>query len=230
MAGTPVKSCIRTRAGTKAISRVPADPGAQRASDSMSSAMMVAPSSWRSRFSSSTLRLNGSRSAPSTAESRWISNDVSPTDRVPRAPGLAVDQDVALGVLGELLRLLFLGFDLRALLLEVLLGVDEGLHVVLRLEARDLGGLLLDVGIAHGAPAVEGGVRIDQVLERQALVDEVLDLVDALTRDVAAHARAVVRHLVDPAAIRIVVLRALPRDRSCGRRCRDRSSGSRSCS
>ena len=30
--------------------------------------------------------MNGSRSAPSTAESRWISYDASPTDRVPRAP------------------------------------------------------------------------------------------------------------------------------------------------
>ena len=41
------------------------------------------------------------------------------------------------------------------------------------------------------------------------MVDELLDLVDAVALDVAAHARAVVRHLVDPAAVRIVVRRAL---------------------
>ena len=61
MAGTPVKSCIRTRAGTKAISRVPADPGAHRARASTSSCVTVAPSSWRSRFSRSTFTEKGRR-------------------------------------------------------------------------------------------------------------------------------------------------------------------------
>ena len=86
MAGTPVKSCMTTRAGENRISRSGSAAGSQPASARTSSAVMSAPSSVRSRFSSSTLRLNGSRSAPSTAESRWISYDVSPTDRVPRAP------------------------------------------------------------------------------------------------------------------------------------------------
>ena len=48
-AGTPVKSCISTRAGRKAISR----PARRAASASASAARAAAPSSWRSRFSSS---------------------------------------------------------------------------------------------------------------------------------------------------------------------------------
>ena len=70
-------------------------------------------------------------------------------------------EDVALGVLGELLGLLLLGLDLLPLLLEVLLGVDEALHVVLRAQARDLGGALSSSSSVDGlgaAPA-EGRVR-----------------------------------------------------------------------
>ena len=96
-------------------------------------------------------------------------------------------EDVALGVLGELLRLLLLGLDLLPLLLEVLLGVDEGLHVVLRLEARDLGRLSPRRRVrASRRRPMNGGVRIDEVLEREAVVDELLDLVDAVPRDVRA--------------------------------------------
>ncbi len=62
-AGTPVRSCMSTRAGVKAISRAssPADSpwrvgvSDQRASASMSAARTLTPSSWRSRFSSRTL-------------------------------------------------------------------------------------------------------------------------------------------------------------------------------
>ncbi len=115
------------------------------------------------------------------------------------------EEDVALGVLGELAGLLALRGDLLPLLLEVLGGVDEGLHVVLRAEARDLRGLrLLVVGDALGPPAAEGRVEVEQVLEAEAVVDELLDLGDPLPRDDAPHARAVVRHLVDPAAVRVV--------------------------
>ena len=85
-AGTPVKSCITTRAGVKRISRSGSADGSQPASARTSSAVTSAPSSVRRRFSSRTFRLNGSRSAPSTAPSRWISYEESPTDRVPRAP------------------------------------------------------------------------------------------------------------------------------------------------
>ena len=71
--GTPVKSCMSTRAGVNWISVVGSASGSQPASAAMSSAVMLAPSSVRSRFSSRILRLNGSRSAPSTAASRKIS-------------------------------------------------------------------------------------------------------------------------------------------------------------
>ena len=52
MAGTPVKSCSRTRAGVNAISLVGSAFGSQLASASMSSALTATPSSLRSRFSS----------------------------------------------------------------------------------------------------------------------------------------------------------------------------------
>src|SRR6478736_4884892 len=58
---------------------------------------------------------------------------------------------------------------------------------------------------------VEGRVRVDEVLEGEAVVDELFDLVDALPRDVTAHARAVVRHLVDPTPVRIVLFVRLDR-------------------
>jgi hypothetical protein len=57
----------------------------------MWSAVMFAPSSVRSRFSSSTLRLYGSRSEPSTAESLKISYDSSPTCSELRASKLFAD-------------------------------------------------------------------------------------------------------------------------------------------
>ena len=58
--GTPVKSCMSTRAGVNWISVSGSASGSQPASARMWSAVMLAPSSVRSRFSSSTLRLNGS--------------------------------------------------------------------------------------------------------------------------------------------------------------------------
>ncbi len=57
--GTPVKSCMITRAGVNWISLSGSASASQPASAMMSSAVMSAPSSVRSRFSSSTLRLNG---------------------------------------------------------------------------------------------------------------------------------------------------------------------------
>ena len=70
MQGTPVKSCIRTRAGVYAISVAGSAVGSHAARLRTSSALTCTLPSVRSRFSSSTLRLNGSRSAPSTASSR----------------------------------------------------------------------------------------------------------------------------------------------------------------
>ena len=70
MQGTPVKSCMITRAGVNWISVSGSASASQRPSARMWSAVMFAPSSVRSRFSSSTLRLNGRVSLPSTAASR----------------------------------------------------------------------------------------------------------------------------------------------------------------
>ena len=88
--GTPVKSCMITRAGVNWISVSGSAAGSQPASARMCSAVTFAPSSVRSRFSSSTLRLNGSRSAPSTADSRKISCSAPPAWMVPFAPKLSV--------------------------------------------------------------------------------------------------------------------------------------------
>ena len=71
--GTPVKSCITTRAGVNWISVSGCASGFHCASARMWSAVMLAPSSVRSRFSASTLRLNGSLSSPGTAPSRYTS-------------------------------------------------------------------------------------------------------------------------------------------------------------
>ena len=60
-AGTPVKSCITTRAGVNAISSDGSAFASQLASASMSSLLTDTPSSLRSRFSSSTFSEKGSR-------------------------------------------------------------------------------------------------------------------------------------------------------------------------
>ena len=70
MHGTPVKSCSSTRAGVNWISAAGSAAGSQPASASIWAAVTSRPSSLRSRFSSSTLRLNGSRAEPPTASSR----------------------------------------------------------------------------------------------------------------------------------------------------------------
>ena len=60
MQGTPVKSCMITRAGVNWISVSGSAVGSQPPRARMWSAVMFAPSSVRSRFSRRTLRLNGS--------------------------------------------------------------------------------------------------------------------------------------------------------------------------
>ena len=64
-AGTPVKSCISTRAGRKAISR-PSAPFvvSQDTTARMSSLVTERPSSKRSRFSSNTFMEKGSCDTP----------------------------------------------------------------------------------------------------------------------------------------------------------------------
>ena len=91
IAGTPVKSCISTLAGENAISRSSAAAGSQRANASTSSAVTALPSSFRSRFSSSTFSENGSPPTSPTdpsASSRKTSNDRSPTSNPALAPKL----------------------------------------------------------------------------------------------------------------------------------------------
>ncbi len=68
--GTPVKSCMITRAGVNWISTLGAAAGSHPPTARMWSAVMFAPSSVRRRFSSKIFRLYGRRSAPSTASSR----------------------------------------------------------------------------------------------------------------------------------------------------------------
>ena len=60
MQGTPVKSCMITRAGVNWISVSGSAVGFHAPRARMCSSVMLAPSSVRRRFSSSTFRLNGS--------------------------------------------------------------------------------------------------------------------------------------------------------------------------
>ena len=71
-AGTPVRSCMITRAGVNWISVSGWALGSQPASARTWPAVTFAPSSLRSRFSIRIFRLNGSVCAPSTASSRRI--------------------------------------------------------------------------------------------------------------------------------------------------------------
>ena len=84
-AGTPVKSCISTRAGVNAISSLGAAPAFHVASASMSWARIDSPSSLRRRFSSRIFSENGSRATSYLAwreSRRKISYERSPTFRV----------------------------------------------------------------------------------------------------------------------------------------------------
>src|ERR1700674_2611232 len=98
-AGTPVKSCSKTRAGMKAISFC-ATPGVHVASARMSSARTKRPSSQRKRFSSRMRRENGSVSRLglccfSSASRRWISKLWAPALSVSRVPKeFAVDRGI----------------------------------------------------------------------------------------------------------------------------------------
>ena len=70
MQGTPVKSCMTTRAGVNWISVSGSAVGTQPPRASIWLFVTLAPSSVRRRFSSSTLRLNGSFSWPGTLSMR----------------------------------------------------------------------------------------------------------------------------------------------------------------
>ena len=76
IAGTPVKSCMTTRAGVKAISWLGSAVASQLARASMSWARIASPSSLRSRFSSRIFSENGSR-ATSKRDCRASSRKIS---------------------------------------------------------------------------------------------------------------------------------------------------------
>ena len=89
IAGTPVKSCISTRAGWNGISSLGVAAASQEAIASTSAAVTESPSSSRSAFSSSTLSEYGSRATSNrscSAPSRKTSYSRPPTARVPLAP------------------------------------------------------------------------------------------------------------------------------------------------
>ena len=101
-AGTPVKSCIRTRAGVKAIwargaarrarPRLPPAAPAHDASASMLSAVTLSPSSWRSRFSSRTLKQKGRRPTskrPASASKPVDGQGLAPELQRARVPKLS---------------------------------------------------------------------------------------------------------------------------------------------
>ena len=91
IAGTPVKSCITTRAGVKAISLEGSSLAFQVASASTSLAVMVSPSSLRSRFSSRIFSEKGRRATSNfscRASRRKISYERSPTFKVDLASKL----------------------------------------------------------------------------------------------------------------------------------------------
>ncbi len=92
MAGTPVKSCMITRAGVNAISWLGAAFGSHCSSASMSSRVTFTPSSNRSRFSSRILSEKGrrDRSWPLSAGRLKISYDWGPTASVVRALKLSL--------------------------------------------------------------------------------------------------------------------------------------------
>ncbi len=73
MHGTPVKSCMTTRAGVNWISVFGSAAASHEPSASICAFVTFAPSSVRSRFSRRTLRLKGSFSKPGTVSMRKIS-------------------------------------------------------------------------------------------------------------------------------------------------------------
>ena len=83
-AGTPVKSCIRTRDGMKARSAV-AEPCGHDASARTSSSETSRVPARRRRFSSRILTVCGSRSSSATAASRYSSTGPSPVSSRARA-------------------------------------------------------------------------------------------------------------------------------------------------
>jgi hypothetical protein len=85
-----------TRPGVNWISTLGCAFGSHSPSARMWSAVMLAPSSVRRRFSRRIFRLYGRRALPSTASTRKISYDASPTRSVSRLPKLFADTVIRL--------------------------------------------------------------------------------------------------------------------------------------
>ncbi len=93
MAGTPVKSCISTRAGWNGISSEGSALASQDAIASTSAAVTESPSSSRSAFSSRTLSEYGSRAMSNVscrASSRKISYSRPDTESVDLAENVSL--------------------------------------------------------------------------------------------------------------------------------------------
>ena len=123
-------------------------------------------------------------------------------------------QHVALWLVREgsfLLAVFFLLFLVAGFLLEHLGRIDERVHVALRWQATGLH--VLEVvftekcGVRErlhvGSTLDVHRVHVDQVFQRQAGVDELLDLLVAETIDVLADPRGVIRHLIEHLPIRL---------------------------
>ena len=100
-AGTPVKSCMSTRAGVKAISWLGSALASQRASASMSAAVTEPLPSVRSRFSSRTFSENGSRATSKRVLERVEAEDLEASGRRPRGSTRAPKLSADMGLLGE---------------------------------------------------------------------------------------------------------------------------------
>jgi hypothetical protein len=116
-----------TRAGVNWISWLGWAFASQLPTARMWSAVMLAPSSVRRRFSSSTFRLYGRRAEPSTLSSLKISYDSSPTCSVLRASKLFADTTVSFSASCSAAVAKFSGFN-RYLDVEITLVHGRGPH------------------------------------------------------------------------------------------------------
>ena len=118
------------------------------------------------------------------------------------------EEDIADGFGGDDFALAVgLGFHAGAFFFHELSRVDKAFHVAFGLEAGDGFFGAVDVGVGEGfvgpaQPAFEeGGVGVDEVLDGEADIEELFDLIEADAFDVFADARGVVGHAVHHFAV-----------------------------
>src|SRR5690554_2176130 len=132
-------------------------------------------------------------------------NDRQQLQLPPRQIGVLDEkaEDVAARALGDSLRLKASGFDTRALRLKIFRRVDIRLHIFARDgEASELFGAWLALGIARLWTLV-GTMRIDEVIEAKAEIEEFLDAIASNQIAPAPHDGGVVRHRIDPFSDRL---------------------------